>query len=52
MNPSLMITKIIVIKYANHDPGVKRFCKLKSLVLSSGYREKKYFGEYSTGGGQ
>ena len=47
-----MITEIIVMKYTNHEPGVSRFFKLKSLVVSSGYREKKYSGANIIGGGQ
>ena len=51
-NFKLIITKLIVMKYANHEPGVKRFFKLKSFDVSSGYREKKYSCPYMIGGGQ
>ena len=51
-NFRLMITEIIVMKYTNHEPGVSRFFKLKSLVVSSGYREKKYSGPNIIGGEQ
>ena len=40
------------MKYANHDIGVKRFFKFHSLVVSSGYLEKKYNGWYMTAGEQ
>ena len=36
-----IITLMIVMKYANHDAGVKRFFKFHSLVVSIGYCEKK-----------
>ena len=41
-----------MIKYENQDVGVRRFFKLKSFVFSSGYREKKYSGEYIIAGAQ
>ena len=40
------------MKYANHELGVKRFFKLKSFDVSSGYLEKKYVAPYKTAGGQ
>ena len=43
---------MIVIKYANHDIGVKRFLKFHSFVVFRGYREKKYNDSYDTAGGQ
>ena len=51
-NFRLMITEIIVMKYTNHEPGVSRFFKLKSLDVSSWYREKKYSDPNIIGGGQ
>ena len=43
---------MIVIRYANHEPGLRRFFKLKSFDVSSGYRVKKYSGAYWIAGGQ
>ena len=34
----------MVIKYANHEAGVKRFVRFHNFVVSSGYLEKKYNG--------
>ena len=42
--------QIIVTKYINHDPGVKRFFRFHNIVVFCGYREKKYTGKYSTEG--
>ena len=42
----------MVMEYANHESGVRRFIKLKSFDVSSGYREKKYSGTYPVAGGQ
>lgn len=34
----------MVIKYANHEAGVKRFLRFHNFVVSCGYREKKKYG--------
>ena len=47
-----MITIIVVMKYTNHEVGVKRFFRFHNFVVSSGYLEKKYIGLYPTAGGQ
>ena len=44
--------KIIVMKYINHDPGVKRFFRFHNIVVFCGYREKKYAGKYIIEGAQ
>ena len=42
----------MVIKYANHEVGVRRFARFQNFVFSCGYLEKKYIGLYPTAGGQ
>ena len=37
----LKITIIMVIEYANHEAGVKRFFRFQNFVISAGYLEKK-----------
>ena len=44
--------QIIVMKYINHDSGVKRFFRFHNIVVCCGYREKKYAGKYITEGAQ
>ena len=51
-NFRLAITEMIVIKYANHDEGVKRFLRFHIFVFPAGYFEKKYCGRKNTGVGQ
>ena len=43
---------IVVMKYTNHEVGVRRFVRFHNFVVSSGYLEKKYIGLYPTAGGQ
>ena len=42
----------MVIKYACHETGVKRFLRFHNFVVSSGYLEKKYNGSNLTAGVQ
>ena len=47
-----MIKVMMVIKYANHEVGVRSFARFQNLVISCGCLEKKYIGLYPTAGGQ
>ena len=47
-NLKQIVTIKIVIKYANHEVGVRRFFKFHNLVFSRGYLEKKKYGRYAT----
>ena len=40
-NLKQIVATKIVIKYANHEVGVRRFFKFHNLVFSRGYLEKK-----------